>query len=727
LGTSGDLRYVLTQADQTTGDNTINFSVTGTITLNSALPELSNTTGLTDIEGPGRASLTVARSGAAGTPDFGILTVNSGADVKLVGLTITGGSARNSAGEGGGLYNSGTATVTNCTVSGNTSYVGGGIYNDTGGTATVIDSAVSGNTALRGGGIYGTVTVSDSTFSGNYAVIAGGGIDGTATVNDSTFSDNLARGDGGGIDGTATVTNCTFTDNTAFEGNGGGIDGTATVIDSTFSDNLATAGSANSGALEGNGGGIDGTATVIDSTFTDNTAFEGNGGGIDGTATVTNCTFTGNEAIAGNSGGYGGGICGGGTVNDSTFSGNWAGRDGGGIYVTSYGTATVSNSTFTGNSANGYYALGYGGGHCNTGAAIMTNCTVSGNTSYGAGGGIANEVGSANLTLTNTIVAGNTNTGTSDNDLFGQVQPTSAFNLVGDGSGIVNLTGLEEPALGNLIGTMARPLAPLLGPLANYGGPTRTMALLPGSPAIDAGTTGAGVPATDQRGFGRVGAVDIGAFESQGFTLTPVAGSTPQATVAGTAFAHPLAVTVTPNNPVEPVNGGVITFVANPAVNGASATLSASLAVIAGGQASVVATANGIGGSYTVTASSAGATPVKFLLATTYKITAVFDQNQPHQSGSTIPIKIEVADALGNNVGSSSLPVVAVSVVGPGGNPVPLTAPGNSQPGNLFTFDPTTGTYQFKLNTKGYKPGTYTLFFTVGDDPTLHSVSFVIR
>ena len=67
-GTSGDLRYVITQADQTPGDNTINFAVTGTITLNSALPDLSNTTGLMDIEGPGASSLTVARSSARGRP-----------------------------------------------------------------------------------------------------------------------------------------------------------------------------------------------------------------------------------------------------------------------------------------------------------------------------------------------------------------------------------------------------------------------------------------------------------------------------------------------------------------------------------------------------------------------------------------------------------------------------------------------------------------------------------
>ena len=67
-GTSGDLRYVITQADQTTGDNTINFAVIGTITLYSALPDLSNTTGVMDIEGPGASSLTVARSSAWGRP-----------------------------------------------------------------------------------------------------------------------------------------------------------------------------------------------------------------------------------------------------------------------------------------------------------------------------------------------------------------------------------------------------------------------------------------------------------------------------------------------------------------------------------------------------------------------------------------------------------------------------------------------------------------------------------
>ncbi len=102
---------------------------------------------------------------------------------------------------------------------------------------------------------------------------------------------------------------------------------------------------------------------------------------------------------------------------------------------------------------------------------------------------------------------------------------------------------------------------------------------LPGSPALSAGSVALAVDpqgnplTTDQRGLPRVtnGAVDIGAFQSEGFTFTVVPGGTPQTAPIGTAFANPLAVTVTANNPIEPVNGGVITFIAHPAANGASA------------------------------------------------------------------------------------------------------------------------------------------------------------
>ncbi len=211
----------------------------------------------------------------------------------------------------------------------------------------------------------------------------------------------------------------------------------------------------------------------------------------------------------------------------------------------------------------------------NSGTLSLTNCTVSGNSIGGSFDG-------GTTTLTNTIVAGN-----------------ASGDIAGPYSGTNNLIG------GN----------PLLAPLGNYGGPTQTMALLPGSPAIDAGTTGPGIPTTDQRGMGRVGPVDIGAFESQGFTLTTVAGSTGQTAQFGAQFANPLGVTVAANNPIEPVNGGMVSFV-NPGA-GAQAVLSASSVIIAGGRAAVAAGPNNADGSYTVVASATGSSPVSFALTNT--------------------------------------------------------------------------------------------------------------
>jgi hypothetical protein len=91
----------------------------------------------------------------------------------------------------------------------------------------------------------------------------------------------------------------------------------------------------------------------------------------------------------------------------------------------------------------------------------------------------------------------------------------------------------------------------------------------------------------------------------------------------------------------------------------------------------------------------------------TIETAAVIDQTTPNTSVGTIPITmtIKVTDALGNNVSASSLPAVSMSAVGSNGNLVPQAAPGNSNPGNPFTFDPTTGTYRFNLKTKGYKLG----------------------
>jgi hypothetical protein len=110
-----------------------------------------------------------------------------------------------------------------------------------------------------------------------------------------------------------------------------------------------------------------------------------------------------------------------------------------------------------------------------------------------------------------------------------------------------------------------------------------------------------------------VGAPDIGAFESRGFTLA-IAGGNGQTALVGQVFASPLVVTVTPNNPVEPVNGGAISFAPATLGSSPSALLTEFQATIVGGMASVTATANSEPGSYNVAAFGPEATLVEFAL-----------------------------------------------------------------------------------------------------------------
>src|SRR5208337_4206696 len=267
---------------------------------------------------------------------------------------------------------------------------------------------------------------------------------------------------------------------------------------------------------------------------------------------------------------------------------------GGGVY-NYFGTTTLTDCTVSGNSAGD----GGGGLICGDGTITLTDSTVSGNYARVIGGGLWSD---GTTTLTNTIVAENTAT-TSGPDALG------AFASQGN-----NLIGKTDGSSGwvssDLTGTIAQPLNPLLAPLGNYGGPTQTMALLPGSPAINAGDNSL-IPAgltTDQRGPGFprivVGTVDIGAFESSGFTIAVTSGSGQSANITE-PFANPLVVTVTANNSFEPVAGGQVTF--NAPTSGASASLSVNLARIAAdGMASTTPTANASAGSYAVTATATG-------------------------------------------------------------------------------------------------------------------------
>ncbi len=406
------------------------------------------------IDGVGADTTVIEACDSGGGPCTGIDRVfhmdpfSLGINVEMSGLTIRNGTAEG----GGGIYSNYTLTLTNSTVSGNSAYYGGGIA---GNYATLTNSTVSDNSATYGGGIYsyGTLTLTDSTVSGN----SGGGIysgHGTLTVSNSTVSGNTATTNGGGI---------------ASEW------GTLTLTSSTVSGNSASYG----GGIYSSGGSL----TVSNSTVSANTASTGGGIASEwGTLTLTS----------------------------STVSANTAGG-GGGIY-SSGGTSTLTNSTVSGNTA-----ATNGGGIYSSGASTLTNSTVSGNSAVD-GGGIYNPgLGS----LKNTIVGNNDPV-----DCSGVFMPAS-YNL------IENPTGCAIVGTGNVVG-----LDPLLGPLADNGGPTQTHALLAGSPAIDAGSPDCPPPATDQRGLARpadgdgdgTAACDIGAFELGAEPPVPTPTPTPTPT-----------------------------------------------------------------------------------------------------------------------------------------------------------------------------------------------------
>ncbi len=254
------------------------------------------------------------------------------------------------------------------------------------------------------------------------------------------------------------------------------------------------------------------------------------GGGVynAGNLTLINC------AVLNNSGGSGGGLANANllTVTNCTFAGNRSTGNGGAIRNT--GNATLSNSTFWDNRAFSSGAITSSGTNAAPGSVLLQNCTVVGNsatdTANGYGGGL-NNYGVSTVYLANSIIAGNT--ATNGTDLSGPYV-SQDYNLIQTPQG----------AYATLSGPIANTIfnqAPNLGPLANNGGPTDTLALLPGSPAIDKGNVFGGFT-TDQRGIARPqgAAADIGAFELQ--FIPAIAVNNPRSLPEGSA-ATPGSVT----------------------------------------------------------------------------------------------------------------------------------------------------------------------------------------
>ena len=509
-GPDCSLRDAITAAntDQATGGctagsgaDTINFSVNGQINLGSTLPGVASE--LT-IDGSGQNVV------VNGQVAEGVLVVGAGASLAVDGFAIVnGGGGANGRGSGGAILNHGSLHVTSTGFSDDGvefAFDGGAIYND--GYALVEDSTFSSNRGDSGGAIFndGALTIRSSSFSENVAE-QGGGIwnTGSLTVEECAFDGNEPGiGSGGAIGepvpgqsgyghSTLTIENGSFSANGSGEfGSGGGVvtgGGPMTVSNSAFSGNdggirshdaLSVTNSTFSGNFNGDGAGaitVLGSGTVRSSTFSSNV---GEAGAIInlGVLSVAESTFAGNSTI--DTGGFGGD----------------AGGPGGGIY--NEGTLSVANSTFVGNSTVAAEA-GRGGGIANHGALTLTSSTLVGN-SANAAGGIDNA---GTVTLANSIVAGSIHGG----NCFGPLGSSSRSNMSDDSS--------CGPAF------MQVRLARLkLGPLADNGGPTQTIALRHGSVAINAGdNAAAGGLVTDQRGpgFPRIvrRTVDIGAFEVQ--------------------------------------------------------------------------------------------------------------------------------------------------------------------------------------------------------------------
>ena len=509
------LRAALNEADSVLGEETINFSVTGTINLTGPLPFISSVM----IEGPGSSLLTVRRDTGGNYRIFTVGLVFS----SISGLTISNGRTPDSVGDatapsgGGILHTSGLLRLRDVVITGNatgnggnsiTSFggwggFGGGIFSS--GTLEMTDCVLSNNTTGNGGngtqfggsggrgaGIYfapGTLTMNNVTITNNHTGTGGG-----------PNSANTGYGAGMWLGGdffptqntTANLTNVTVTNNTTADnvsiggdtGGGAGIyihQGIVTLTNSNVNNNhTGDVNPASFAAASGRGGGINnnGILTVVNSLISGNT--------------------TGNSAPGSNSTGGG---------------------------ITNGGILTVINSTVSGNSTG--IGPSMGGGIFNFTTMKLINCTITKNfTPDDLGNGVSGHQGT--ITLANTIIAGNGNSA-NDADLNNSIFTPPSFvsqghNLIGNADGFAS----SFNATGDQKGTGAAPLNPQLGLLVNNGGPTFTHALLSNSPALDAGDNALAKDAnnnpllTDQRGAQRIAdspdadataTVDIGAFE----------------------------------------------------------------------------------------------------------------------------------------------------------------------------------------------------------------------
>lgn len=351
-----------------------------------------------------------------------------------------------------------------------------------------------------------TLQIAAATYQENLSIpfnLTLNGAKAATTIVDGTQTSNVFTV-GAGI--SLTLANLTVKNGVGYPPGGGGVynQGTLTVANSLFYVNVALSG----GAILNTG-----TAVITNTTFSGNSPYffgrSASCGAIDNRGKMTIATTTFANNYANNNFTSGGAICNGGTlsITASTFNTNQSsGNNGGygGAIYTYAGSLAVTNSTFSQNSTTTSGGAIYSGG----GTVQISNSTFGTSfVSMGGGGTIANAGGA--FLIQNSIVSNSANGG------------NCAGTITSKGHNLSNDATCHFAGPGDLNSKSAR-----LGTLRNNGGPTQTMALAIGSPALDAGNpTGcrdfAGtLLKTDQRGSPRPGGgettgCDMGAYESQ--------------------------------------------------------------------------------------------------------------------------------------------------------------------------------------------------------------------
>ena len=644
--TGGTLREAIDLANTTAGNDTIDFASSlfsggaGTITLLTAqLPTILSATqlisgvarGTLTITGPGASTLTISGNNGVSTRDFRIFEIVSGGNLSISDVTVSGAKLINNA--GGAFYNyGGTLSISNSTLSENFASSGGAIFNYDA-TLNIFNSTLSDNSAYSQAGAIsnsgGTsiVNISNSILSNNSAggggaIVSGGG---TLSIFNSTLSNN-SSGSGGAIynigTSTLSISYSTLSNNSTIGGGGGAIHNTSSgaisISNSTLSNNSSWSGGAIASTYPGTG-----TITISNSTLSNNSATLYNGGAI----YIYN-TNNPRPTL---------------TISNSTLSNNSVttnGRFGGAIYNDG-AILSISNSTLSNNSATSASAIRGGGFFVNT---IFANGT-----------GVQFDVGG--FTGTNNLV-------TSGTYSWATTVSRASLNL---------------------------------GLLQNNGGSTQTIAILSGSVAIGAGdatiSNAAPISGKDQRGYSRSStAPSIGAYEFNGAapapaptitSISPVTGSAAGGTtitITGTDFTGATAVTI----------GGVAASSFN-VVN--STTITAVTPAHAAGAASVLVT----------TATGTNVANSLFTYAAAPTVTSISPTTGSTSGGTAITItgtNFTGATAVGiNSVAATNVTVVnstTITAITPAGSAGPafveVTTPGGFFGNQLFTYITTTTT-----------------------------------